>query len=351
MPKPTVHILGAGNMGSILANALSNIASLTLIHRSVSRVESYISSGSVLTVHSPHLNRISTIPAPAIPITNIPSGTQITNLIVGTKVPQTVPALTILRDSNALNKKTNVLFLQNGMGMYEQLCKQVWKDAVERPNLIFSTSTHGVKSTDTDWTYIHAGVGDLKLALYPRNDGSSDVRTIENPLVKLLETVDLGLVPVEYGEFVILQFEKLIMNSCMNAISAVFQCQNGELLELEAIDDFLNGIISEAILVYKTHLEKSGIVPTISQKELDDRYFNVKAQIDFNRFIIKRNSEAKTSMAQDVANLRDTEVDNINGYIVGLADKYGIPAPVNKLFVGLVKSRLSLNRYRHSKKN
>jgi 2-dehydropantoate 2-reductase len=43
-------------------------------------------------------------------------------------------------------------------------------------------------------------------------------------------------------------------------------------------------------------------------------------------------------MLQDVLKGRMTEIDSINGYIVGLAKKHGLEAPVNEAMVALVKS-------------
>ena len=51
-------------------------------------------------------------------------------------------------------------------------------------------------------------------------------------------------------------------------------------------------------------------------------------------------------MVQDIEALRDTEIDNINGYIVSLAKQYDIPTPYNQMFISLVKSKLSLERFR-----
>jgi 2-dehydropantoate 2-reductase len=61
----------------------------------------------------------------------------------------------------------------------------------------------------------------------------------------------------------------------------------------------------------------------------------------FNRVFIKRwkiDAKARSSMADDLAQGRKTEVDYINGELVALADKLGIEAPVNRRIVDLIRA-------------
>jgi len=60
----------------------------------------------------------------------------------------------------------------------------------------------------------------------------------------------------------------------------------------------------------------------------------------FNRLFIKRwkiDSKARSSMSDDLAQSRKTEVDYINGELVALADRIGVDAPVNRAIVELVR--------------
>ncbi|MBQ3684749.1 MAG: hypothetical protein II925_04095, partial [Methanomicrobium sp.] len=54
--------------------------------------------------------------------------------------------------------------------------------------------------------------------------------------------------------------------------------------------------------------------------------------------------EHYSSMYQDLAARKRTEIDFINGSIVCLAKKHGIPAPVNEIVVRLIKFRENQNR-------
>ncbi len=61
----------------------------------------------------------------------------------------------------------------------------------------------------------------------------------------------------------------------------------------------------------------------------------------FNRVFIKRwkiDAKARSSMSDDLAQGRKTEVDYINGELVALADKVGIDAPINRKIVQLIRA-------------
>ena len=54
--------------------------------------------------------------------------------------------------------------------------------------------------------------------------------------------------------------------------------------------------------------------------------------------VAKATGENYSSMHQDVAHGRQTEIDAINGYIVDMATKKGIPVPENTLLVERIKA-------------
>jgi 2-dehydropantoate 2-reductase len=61
----------------------------------------------------------------------------------------------------------------------------------------------------------------------------------------------------------------------------------------------------------------------------------------FNNVFLKAwkiDAKARSSMADDLAAGRKTEVDHINGELVALAERLGTQAPVNRAIVGLVRS-------------
>ena len=58
--------------------------------------------------------------------------------------------------------------------------------------------------------------------------------------------------------------------------------------------------------------------------------------------IIEKTAENKCSMLQDIENNQMTEIDAINGEIVRIADREGIPVPYNKKITTEIK-KLSID--------
>ena len=53
--------------------------------------------------------------------------------------------------------------------------------------------------------------------------------------------------------------------------------------------------------------------------------------------MVKIDPQARSSMLDDLMQKRVTEIDFLNGEIVRLGDKYGVPTPVNRAIIALVK--------------
>ena len=65
------------------------------------------------------------------------------------------------------------------------------------------------------------------------------------------------------------------------------------------------------------------------------------------RGVASRTSRNKSSMLQDVLQNVKTEIDHINGYIVHLGKRAGIPTPVNRMLVQMVKGNQVMLKRRH----
>ncbi|MFL6856507.1 MAG: ketopantoate reductase C-terminal domain-containing protein, partial [Allosphingosinicella sp.] len=62
----------------------------------------------------------------------------------------------------------------------------------------------------------------------------------------------------------------------------------------------------------------------------------------FRSMVLKRqkiDANARSSMADDFAARRTTEIDYLNGEVVKLGARLGVPTPVNAMIVSLVKQR------------
>ncbi|WLR47047.1 2-dehydropantoate 2-reductase [Halobacillus litoralis] len=180
------------------------------------------------------------------------------------------------------------LFLQNGMGHLEKLSQTGLKSAV-------GVIEHGAlakSSNEVD----HRGIGNIQIAVYRRmepNHGRS--------LAKELHTANF---PVVYKE----QYEpmlksKLIINTVINPLTALFSQPNRSILTNPSINELARMLCKEACSVLGlSFLEEWERVKRIAETT----------------------GENHSSMLKDITENRLTEVDSISGYILDHG-KYPLP--------------------------
>lgn len=374
-----LDILGAGNIGALVASSLAGIPgsppAVSLLLRSEERLREYNRYGSVITVQRPVngtlVDVVRKIPATVgyhnhhhnntnqhthkspesqvEPTTSSPPASQpISNLVVTVKMQQTVPAVASVIP--AITPNTNILLLQNGMGSYELLCRTFWPDPAVRPKFLLGITSHGVKPAGgPEWKFQHVGLESIKLASVPSSSPvQAQGQSQESSNTELQDLFvqagpSLSTEILSYSDFLLAQIEKLICNSVINPLTAIYDCFNGELLALESLDYLMFKLVSEASSVFTADLKRNHPdipVAKIATALHPDRLNSLVIDI------INRTSENKSSMLQDVQALRDSEIEYINGYIVQLAKQYGTGAIHNRMLLELIKGKLSLERDR-----
>ena len=144
------------------------------------------------------------------------------------------------------------------------------------------------------------------------------------PFAKSTEVVAefaLAGVPVSVSENVAGQlWTKLIINCAYNGLSAITQMPYGRIVAAEGLVDVIADIVSECLAVATA----DGIrVPE-----------DIRAAV---AGIAQSMATQKSSTAYDVARGRRSEIDYINGYVVRRASTHGIPTPVNRTILALVR--------------
>lgn len=149
-PRPRVHVLGLGSIGTFAAHSLSEIPhppSVTLLCHRPSLLDAYRDNGSQISLetregqqvdykgHDLEVFRDGHWYSGAAPTdTGAPETSPIENLIVAVKATQTASALERLR--NRLTPQSTILFLQNGCGMIDRVNAQLFPHPTERPKYI-----------------------------------------------------------------------------------------------------------------------------------------------------------------------------------------------------------------------
>jgi 2-dehydropantoate 2-reductase len=264
------------------------------------------------------------------------------NLIVSTKAVNTIAALGPLR--HRLTRSSTILFLQNGMGVVEEVCEKLFPDAETRPTLMMGIISHGVYS-QSSFTAVHAGFGTTAIGILPRYPrhirkilGKEDDAwspSARYMLRTLTRTPVLAAVGFSQIDLQLQQLEKLAINAVINPLTVLLNCRNGDLLFNFATTRTIRLLLAEISLVIRNLPELEG-VPNIDTRFSPNRLETIVVGV------ASKTSSNISSMLQDVRRGKETEVEYINGYIVRRGEELGIKCVMNYMLVQLVKARQML---------
>ena len=198
------------------------------------------------------------------------------------------------------------LTLQNGLGNIEVL-----KAAIGPERAALGVTTTGATSLGPGAVRA-GGSGPTYVAPHPRLE----------PLVELLETS--GFEVHANSDLVSLLWGKLVVNTGINALTALLEVQNGELLESRHARSLMNAAAQETARI----AEAQGI-----KLPYDDPSQEVEG-------VARRTAENVSSMLQDMRRGAPTEVDAINGAAVREGERLSIPTPVNWALWNLVHAKV-----------
>jgi len=203
---------------------------------------------------------------------------------------------------------TIVLTLQNGLG----------NDAILVKHFGIERTAIGVTSQGA--TFL--GPGKIRHA----GKGPTHITMADGNKTKLQDlAAALGRAGFETyisDEVTSLVWSKLIINVGINALTALLNVKNGQLLEYEDIKQVMADLVKEALIVVK----KKGI-----QLIYDDPLAQVYE-------VARKTASNSSSMLQDFQKNRPTEIDFINGAVVNEAQKLGISVPVNETVTRIVRT-------------
>ncbi|WP_175615361.1 2-dehydropantoate 2-reductase [Piscibacillus halophilus] len=173
---------------------------------------------------------------------------------------------------------THILFIQNGLGHVEKV------NGLNHV-LFFGVCQHGVTKIN-DYQIRLNGLGQIRIG---SDQGSKSAEIIQQQL-------DDESFPVYYDQdiFSTIQ-EKLVVNSVINPLTALFEIPNGEILKNSYLKSMAKQLTSEAAKAFSLNEERCWeLVHTVAENT----------------------QENYSSMLVDLQQHRLTEIDYINGYIV-----------------------------------
>ncbi len=212
-------------------------------------------------------------------------------------------------DALALEKEDTIfLTLQNGLGNEEVICKRI-----NRKKVMLGVTGQGATFLGPGHVR-HAGRGKTYI-------GELDQRVTDRAIqiAKMFRESDIDTEVVANIHELI--WDKLLVNVGINALTALTELKNGQLLDYPETLRLMEVLVSEAAEVAR----QKGI--RIEGNPIE----KVKA-------VAEATKGNRSSMGQDFDFRRKTEIDAINGAVVREAKRLGIPVPYNEVVTDLIKA-------------
>lgn len=281
----TWHVLGAGSLGTLWATRLARAGlPVRLILRDAARLQSYEAVGGLTLVENGQAHTY------AVPGETPDSPEPIRRLLVACKAYDAEEA--VARLASRLAPDAELILLQNGLGSQDAVAARV-----PQARCISASSTEGA-FRDGDWRVVFAGHGFNWLG-----DGA-------NPLAPVwLDDLQAANIPHEWSADILTRlWRKLALNCAINPLTVLHNCRNGGLSEHHCEVATLCAELTEL-------LERCG------QPAAAD---NLQAEVER---VIHATAANYSSMYQDVANQRRTEISYLLGHACKVAERHQLHLP------------------------
>ena len=281
----TWHILGAGSLGTLWATRLARAGlPVRLIVRDRARLQAYQAAGGLTLVEQGQAQRY---PVPAETLDN---DAPIERLLVACKAYDAEAAVAQL--AHRLTPDAELILLQNGLGSQDAVAARV-----PPARCIFASSTEGA-FRDGDWRVVFAGHGYTWLG-----DSSHPVAPI------WLDDLDAAGIPHAWSVDILTRlWRKLALNCAINPLTVLHDCRNGGLQQHQCEVATLCSELAQL-------LERCG-QPAAAQD----------LQQEVERVILATAANY-SSMYQDVANQRRTEISYLLGHACEVATRHQLVLP------------------------
>jgi 2-dehydropantoate 2-reductase len=201
-----------------------------------------------------------------------------------------------------LERGAAILTLQNGVDNAERLAATLGREVI--PAVVYvAVEMAGAGHVR------HHGRGELIIGQSSRSE-------------ELRAAFGAAGVPVEISDNVAgALWAKLIVNCAYNALSAITQLPYGRLVQGAEMPRVMSDVVDECLALARA----SGVnVP-------GDMHETV-------RRIAQTMPAQYSSTAQDLARGKKSEIEHLNGFVVRKGEALGVPTPVNRVLLALVKS-------------
>ncbi|WP_321476150.1 2-dehydropantoate 2-reductase [uncultured Paludibaculum sp.] len=203
---------------------------------------------------------------------------------------------------------TVILSFQNGIDNPDRIYSAIQVHAI--PTAVYVAAEMTAPGCVT-----HTGRGDLIIGYREGWPHRPDL----GPLAAMFEQAE---VPCRISSDIAADlWAKMVMNCAYNALSALTRAQYGRMVQSEAVRAFGVRVIAETVAVARAE----GV--SLSEQAMVEAAFRLAEKM----------TRATSSMAQDLARGRPTEIDSLNGYVVRRGKALGIATPASEILVAMIK--------------
>jgi len=301
-------IVGAGAMGGLFGSMIAQAGAEVYLYDIDQKKVDAINEKGLRIIRAGEEDQIAKIQA----FSNIEDAPHCDFILLFAKTYHTERAareIALVSDDSTI-----ALTLQNGLGNAEELLKHL------KPKQVFSGVTYQSASEMGPGVVFHAARGLTIVAPMDKRGLSAamdQARLFNDCQISAGATTDLK--PI--------QWKKLIINSAVNPLSAIYGVENGKLIKnAEAVTEMASLVVEGVAVAQKIDIPLN--------------YGEMWASV---LETCRRSSANRSSMLCDVEAGRPTEINAINGSIIALGDSHGVDTPVN---IRVLRNIVSIHRGR-----
>jgi 2-dehydropantoate 2-reductase len=288
-----IAIIGGGSVGLLFASYLTENFNVTLYTKTTAQADVIAGDGIVRTAGE-------AIQTTAVEARSFSEGMRNEDfVIVAVKQYHLDDVLSSLQAG--INHNVPVLFVQNGMGHIHKLKQSVHQ------HIFLGVVEHGALKIGPNKIH-HTGMGVTNISCY-RGEASF--------IDGLIEQVGEGFPFRGVHDWREMLIGKLIINACINPLTALYREKNGRLIEEPFYYQNLQIVFNEVISAL--HIADTA---AYWEKVTD---------------ICRRTASNRSSMLRDIEAGRETEVEAILGYILREAAENETPVPVLTFLYNAIK--------------
>lgn len=208
---------------------------------------------------------------------------------------------------------------QNGYGNYEIISKYVGPQRTLLARIIF-----GSKLLNPLEAFVTVIADPVKI-------GQPEGAIAKDTIINLANIIDAAGIPTAYADNVYqILWDKILYNCALNPLGAILECNYGKLAESPHTRSIMDNIIDE---IFETTAINNIKLSWKNSEEYKKHFYSQ---------LIPPTKDHYPSMYYDIKGGKKTEIDSLNGAIVGLAKEMNIRTPINEAITQIIKAKENL---------